>query len=310
VQTTNAAAPNVLSFASNNQNGGGYAFYPSTSFYGSDVFLNRNRDTNTTLADGTSGAVLLMHEVGHALGLRHPFDEPDVDGRVQPPPYLQGDEDNGIWSVMSYNRSPEQYYLRYSPLDIAALQYLYGVSATARSSNDTYSVSSAETNFIWDGNGIDSISASGLGQGATIYLTPGYWGYVGSTRTSTITSAGQITVNFGTVIENLIGSGYSDSLYGNASGNQILGGGGGDRIEGWDGDDRIEGGDGNDTLYGGTFNALSGNTGADTLEGGAGNDMMVADGTGDLIQGGAGDDVILVGGIDQAAILALFGLPV
>jgi Ca2+-binding RTX toxin-like protein len=46
------------------------------------------------------------------------------------------------------------------------------------------------------------------------------------------------------------------------------------------------------------------------LEGGAGNDMMVADGTGDLIQGGAGDDVILVGGIDQAAILALFGLPV
>jgi serralysin len=209
---------------------------------------------------------------------------------------------------MSYNYHPEQYYLRFSPLDIATLQYLYGVSATARSTNDTYAVSSAETNFIWDGAGIDSINASGLGQGATIYLTPGYWGYVGTTQAFTITSAGQITVNFGTVIENLIGSGYSDSLYGNASGNQIVGGGGSDRIEGWEGDDRIEGGDGNDTLHGGALTALSENAGADTLVGGAGNDMLVADGGGDLIQGGAGDDVILVGATDQAAILALFGL--
>ena len=211
---------------------------------------------------------------------------------------------------MSYNRSPEQYYLRYSPLDIAALQYFYGVSANSRSSNDIYAVSSAETNFIWDGNGIDSINASSLGQGATIYLTPGYWGYVGSSSASTITSAGQITVNFGTVIENLIGSGHADFLYGNASSNQIQGGGGSDRIEGWEGDDRIEGGDGNDTLYGGALTALSGNTGADTLEGGTGNDMLVADGGGDLMQGGAGDDVILVGGTDQAAIFALFSLAI
>ena len=308
VQTSNAAAPNVLSFASNTQGGsGGYAFYPSTSFVGSDVFLN-NESYNATLADGTHGAYILIHEMGHALGLKHPFDETDASGGIADPPYLQGAEDDTTWTVMSYNDHPEQYYLRFSPLDIAALQYLYGVSTTARSSNDTYAVTSATANFIWDGAGIDSINASSLGQGATIYLTPGYWGYVGSSQASTITSAGQITVNFGTVIENLIGSGYSDSLYGNASGNQISGGGGSDRIEGWEGDDRIEGGDGNDTLHGGALTALSENTGADTLVGGAGNDMLVADGGGDLIQGGAGDDVILVGGMDQAAILALFGL--
>ncbi|MFM7608273.1 MAG: calcium-binding protein, partial [Alphaproteobacteria bacterium] len=48
VQTTNAAAPNVFSFASNTQYGsGGYAFYPSTTFYGSDVFLN-NTSYNAT----------------------------------------------------------------------------------------------------------------------------------------------------------------------------------------------------------------------------------------------------------------------
>lgn len=308
VQTTNAAAPNVLAFASNTQTGsGGYAFYPSTSLIGNDVFLN-NASYNTTLADGTYGALVLIHEVGHALGLKHPFDEPDAIGGTADPPYLQGAEDDTAWSVMSYNDHPEQYYLLFSPLDIAALQYLYGVNPTSRAANDTYAVSSASTNFIWDGAGIDAIDASNLGQGATIYLTPGYWGYVGSTQASTITSAGQITVNFGTVIENLTGTGYSDSLFGNASGNQILGGGGSDRIEGWGGDDRIEGGEGNDTINGGTLNALSGNTGADTLIGGAGNDMLVADGDSDLIQAGAGDDVILVGGIDQAAILALFGV--
>jgi serralysin len=202
---------------------------------------------------------------------------------------------------MSYNRSPEQYYLRYSPLDIAALQYFYGVSANSRSSNDTYAVSSATANFIWDGAGIDAIDASNLAQGATIYLTPGYWGYVGSTKTSTITSAGQITVNFGTVIENLIGSGHADSLYGNALGNQIQGGGGNDRIEGWDGDDRIEGGSGNDTLLGGSGN--------NTLDGGSGNDMLLTDSDSGLVQAGAGNDVILLGGVDQGTILSLFALP-
>lgn len=301
VQTTDTEAPNVFSFASNIQYGsGGYAFFPSTSFYGNDVFLN-NEDYNATLSDGTYGAYVLIHETGHALGLKHPFDESDAFGGIGNPPYLQGDEDDTAWSVMSYNSQPGQYFLRFSPLDIAALQYLYGVNANSRSTNDTYAVSSAATNFIWDGAGIDSVDASSLGQGATIYLTPGYWGYVGSTQASTITSAGQVTVNFGTVIENLIGSGYSDALYGNASGNQILGGGG---------SDRIEGGDGNDTLHGGALTALSENTGVDTLIGGEGNDLLIADGGGDLIHGGAGDDVILVGGVDQAAILALFGLAV
>jgi Ca2+-binding RTX toxin-like protein len=309
VQATNPVAPNVLSFASNTQTGSaGYAFYPSASFIGSDIFLN-NASYNISLADGTYGALTLIHEVGHALGLKHPFDEPDAYGHIPDPPYLQGAEDDTAWSVMSYNDHAEQYYLRFSPLDIAALQYLYGVSPTSRATNDTYAVSSATANFIWDGDGIDSINASSLGQGATIYLTPGYWGYVGSSKATTITSAGQITVNFGTVIENLIGSGHADSLYGNASGNQILGGGGNDRIEGWDGDDSIEGGDGSDTITGGAFASSSGNVGADTLIGGAGNDMLVADGIGDFIQAGAGDDVILLGGTNQAAILALFGLP-
>ena len=86
-------------------------------------------------------------------------------------------EGSTTWTVMSYTDSPSEYYLRYSPLDIAALQYLYGPSKSARTGNDKYTVSSSSANFIWDGAGTDLIDASAANQAATIYLTPGYWGY-------------------------------------------------------------------------------------------------------------------------------------
>ena len=269
-EKTTASGLNTLSFASNNQTGsGGYAQFPSSSFSGSDLFLNI-ADYNTTLADGTYGTYTLMHELGHALGLKHPFDEKDAAGDVEVPPYLQGSEDSTTWTYISYNYSSSEYYLRYSPLDIAALQYLYGPSKSAKTGNDKYTISSSSANFIWDGLGTDQIDASGTSQAATIYLTPGYWGFLGSAKTSTITSAGQITVNFGTVIENLIGSNYDDYLYGNEVGNKIEGGTGSDSIEGWDGADTLIGGAGNDTLFGGAGN--------DSIEGGEGNDTLVVSG--------------------------------
>jgi Ca2+-binding RTX toxin-like protein len=58
-------------------------------------------------------------------------------------------------------------------------------------------------------------------------------------------------VNFGTVIENLTGSQYSDALYGNEVGNIIKGGAGNDVIEGWEGNDTLDGGSGDDRIDGG-----------------------------------------------------------
>jgi Ca2+-binding RTX toxin-like protein len=270
-EKTTASGLNTLSFASNNQTGsGGYAQYPSSSFSGSDLFLNI-ADYNTTLADGTYGTYTLMHELGHALGLKHPFDEKDAAGNVEVPPYLQGSEDSTTWTYISYNYSSSEYYLRYSPLDIAALQYLYGPSKSARSGNDKYTISSSSANFIWDGAGTDLIDASAANQAATIYLTPGYWGYLGITKTSTITFAGQITVNFGSVIENLTGSAYADKLYGNEIANSIDGGLGNDLLEGWNGDDTLFGGIGNDSITGGVGN--------DSIDGGDGVDTLIVSGT-------------------------------
>ena len=90
------------------------------------------------------------HEIGHALGLKHPFDELDADGDVGEAPYLQGAEDSSNWTVMSYVSNANQYHLKLQDLDIAALQYIYGPSTTARTGADTYTISETSTNFIWD----------------------------------------------------------------------------------------------------------------------------------------------------------------
>ena len=83
----NAAADDTLAFALNHQTrSGGYAIHPRGGWLGSDVFLNVDTVGKTSLADGTYGAYALTHEIGHALGLKHPFSAPDAGGEVAEAP--------------------------------------------------------------------------------------------------------------------------------------------------------------------------------------------------------------------------------
>ena len=239
-KTTNAAALNTLSFANNQQtDSAGYAMAPGDAFGDSDLFFDINA-SNAKFADGTYGALTLIHEIGHALGLKHPFSAEQAGGGLADPPYLPTADDKTTWTVMSYNDSTAQYYLQYSPFDIAALQYIYGPNPTVRSGNDTYTVSESSSNFIWDGAGTDTLDLSGAKQGGSFYLTPGYWGYFGNAPASSITSAGQVTINFGTQLENLAGSNFADKLYGNELDNMITGGAGNDTIDGGQGTDSVK----------------------------------------------------------------------
>ncbi|NHZ44140.1 Ig-like domain-containing protein [Massilia aquatica] len=72
--------------------------------------------TNSNLAPGTTGFQTLLHELGHMIGLKHPF-----EGST----HLAPGDDNTSNTLLSYTNVGGP-YADFSPYDIAALKWLYG----------------------------------------------------------------------------------------------------------------------------------------------------------------------------------------
>jgi uncharacterized delta-60 repeat protein len=139
----------------------------------------------------------------------------------------------------------------FGQLETAALQYLYGPSKITRSGNDSYQLSLENANFLWDSQGTDSIDGTALSQDLTLHLEAGHWDYIGK-KGSAITTAGQITVNYGSTFENAYGGSGNDQLFGTAGANILSGGAGNDTLAGASGGDTLDGGSGIDTaIYAG-----------------------------------------------------------
>jgi serralysin len=256
---SDASQAGVLTFANNQQtDSAGYAS-GGLSFSTWGVFLSNTGSSaagNAAPKEAERAAYVFIHEIGHALGLKHPHDEEAGEGAASSPPYLTEQEDVTRYTQMSYTERAEDYFSVFRDLDIAALQYLYGpakVSGTAKNQtgNNIYTLSDAQPNFIWDGGGTDTLDAQSSRTRLTLSLEAGGHSFFGNSAASLITSAGQVTINFGTVIENAFGTAFDDVIEGNAAGNYLLGLAGNDRLSGGAGSDRLEGGLGSDTLDGG-----------------------------------------------------------
>jgi Ca2+-binding RTX toxin-like protein len=206
-----------------------------------------------SLAQGSMGFEVILHETGHALGLKHPFEAPQ----------LPTAENSNANTVMSYTRSGAP-RTELPMFDVAALQYLYGVNSSVRTAGDTYGL---QDRFVQDAGGADAFDASAQTQDVTIDLSPGGWSFAG-TKANSILAAGQSFISYGSTIETALGGSGNDVLIGNNAANTLSGGQGSDTLTGGKGNDVLQGGEGNDIYVfskGDGLDVISDSSSADTI---------------------------------------------
>jgi Ca2+-binding RTX toxin-like protein len=193
-------------------------------------------DSLRDLAPGTEGYAALLHEIGHALGLRHPrnVDTGDVWGAQ-----WREQDDVTSYSVMAHGASSDGLFpSTWGALDVAALRHLYGTRNTA-ATDTVYKLGAAQfeaQTSITDDGGNDTIDASSSAFGVSIDLTPGALSSVGVTKAGAV-AVGNLVITPGSWIEAATGSQYDDVLTGNARDNSLRGGLGNDWIDGAAGTD-------------------------------------------------------------------------
>ena len=223
--------PNTMGYA-------GYAFFPSETAVGGDVWIGAAQAAPQWDFYRTG---LILHETLHAIGLKHPF-----SGSVT----LNSQADIIPNTVMSYSPvagtqqgSLSQYPAEPMPLDVQMLQNLYGAAAN-NAGNTVYDL--ADPGFgnfraIWDSAGTDTLDASRVAHSVELDLNAGARSDIGASIGSYAIFNGSpgygsytdtLALANGTRIENAVGSAYGDTLLGNGFDNILIGAGGDDRVEG------------------------------------------------------------------------------
>ncbi|WP_299193905.1 M10 family metallopeptidase C-terminal domain-containing protein [uncultured Erythrobacter sp.] len=193
-----------------------------------------------------------IHEIGHALGLRHGGNYNGDASYNQDALYLN---DSWATTVMSYfSQSANTFFadqgfsrvFAVTPMiaDIVAIELAYGAVTTTRTGDNTYGVgndtgrltygvgdeaTNSQGNLlafvIIDNGGIDTLNYSTFSAAQRINLNAEAFSNVGG-------STGNMSIARGTVIENAIGGSGADELIGNGVANILTGGLGNDALDG------------------------------------------------------------------------------
>jgi serralysin len=299
-----------LRFGMTDQATTAHAYLPHPHPAGGDSWYNNSGGKFDAAIRGTYGYVGFIHEIGHALGLKHPH---EADGGTTMSTAFDAMEFT-VMSYHSYVGGPEGYsnetfgYAQTLMMyDIAALQQLYGANYAGRSGDTVYgwSPTTGELSIdgagqgaaggnrilltVWDGGGEDTYDLSAYTTGVVVDLRPGAWSTtaseqiarlgIGQFARGNIANALLFQGDTRSLIENAVGGAGHDSLTGNSAANKLSGGAGDDWLDGGDGDDQLTGGGG-----------------ADRLAGGAGTDLfLLQDGGDDVADGGPGGDAFVFG---------------
>jgi len=276
-----------------------WAYYPTGSTSPSpvhgDIWISSDYSSLSAFFASSSVVVgsypysTALHEIGHALGLKHPHEASRMNDEMLPMEY-----DGLEYTVMSYRSylggptggyTAESWGYPQSPmaLDIAAAQTLYGADYTTNAGDTVYAFTPdsgvmtvngvAEPSpggnrvfrTIWDGGGFDEIDLSAYDSDLDIGLAPGEAIDLDSNSTAQTARLGYVNGQYVYAGANI----YMSLLHQNDRRSLIeaaTGGSGNDNITGNDAANRLAGGAGDDRL--------NGRLGNDTLSLGAGNDTV------------------------------------
>jgi Ca2+-binding RTX toxin-like protein len=251
----NSMTVGELRFAYSNTLGSGeaaHAYFPHTDPSAGDVWFNSS-NFNTDRAAiplGSYDFLAILHEIGHALGLKHSFATPNP---------IAASLDNYFNSIMSYTASPfslhgDNYASFYptTPMyyDLLAIEAIYGQRAVATgATNYVFNDGTHYWQAINDTGGYDTIIYNGV-EAVSVNLNPGTFSTL-SERIAFNGGSSKATVTIGpnVLIEAVRSGSGNDTLTGNAGYNSLNGAAGNDFLQGLGGNDTLTGGPGGDIFF-------------------------------------------------------------